>query len=336
MGPMIPVREDVDWFRIDEAATAGTVRRAAIEAGQRLGLPEGRLGEIAIAVTEIAVNLHKHADDGSLLLRTVVHDGVGGLEIVAIDAGPGMDVSKSRDGYSTAGTLGLGLGAIERLASTSDMYSYPGRGTVLAAQFWPKGHEPDPVPAAGLTRPITGEKACGDRFAVRPTGYGLLAMMSDGLGHGPLAAAASQAAEAAFTDADESSPAAVVEAIHRRIGHTRGAAIAVVAVDGARGTVRFAGLGNISGHVVSRDGPRRTMASLPGIAGHNRRTVREFDYELPPEGLVVLHSDGLTDRWDLTTYPGLRWDPTLVAAVLLRDAGIRRDDAGVLVLAADE
>jgi hypothetical protein len=49
---------------------------------------------------------------------------------------------------------------------------------------------------------------------------------------------------------------------------------------------------------------------------------------------VVLHSDGLTERWDLNTYPALDRDPTLVAALLLRDAGVRRDDAGVLVMAA--
>jgi anti-sigma regulatory factor (Ser/Thr protein kinase) len=336
MGPMIPLAEDIGWFRIDEAATAGTVRRAATDAGRRLGLSEARLGEIAIAVQEIAGNLHKHAQDGSLLLRTVVRDGVGGLEIVAMDAGPGMDRSKSRDGYSTAGTLGLGLGAIERLATTSRMYSYPGRGTVLAARFWPQGFAADPGPAAGLTRPITGEKVCGDGFALRATGYGLLAMMCDGLGHGPLAAAATEAAVAAFHAADGSSPAAVVETIHRRIGHTRGAAVAVAAVEGALGTVRFAGLGNIAGHVVSRGASRKTMASLPGIAGHNRRTVREFDYELPRDGLVVLHSDGLTERWDLDGYPALDRDPTMVAAVLLRDAGVRRDDAGVVVVAAGE
>jgi len=73
--------------------------------------------------------------------------------------------------------------------------------------------------------------------------------------------------------------------------------------------------------------------SMPGIVGHQSRSVREFSYELPPEAVVVLHSDGVSDRWTLRDYPGLsRQDPLLVAATLLRDAGVRRDDACVAVV----
>ena len=56
-----------------------------------------------------------------------------------------------------------------------------------------------------------------------------------------------------------------------------------------------------------------------------------------PNGVleVVLHTDGVTDRWDLAAYPGLvTHQPVVVAATLLRDAGVRRDDAGVLVVKA--
>ena len=77
------------------------------------------------------------------------------------------------------------------------------------------------------------------------------------------------------------------------------------------------------------------MTSLPGIVGHQRPEIREFEYRLPPGAVVVLHTDGLTDRWELTPYPGLLdRQPVLVAATLMRDAGRRRDDAGVLVAKA--
>ena len=49
-----------------------------------------------------------------------------------------------------------------------------------------------------------------------------------------------------------------------------------------------------------------------------------------------MHSDGLTDKWDLGRYPGLLVrSPLVVAATLLRDAAVRRDDASVLVCRVD-
>jgi anti-sigma regulatory factor (Ser/Thr protein kinase) len=346
------VPEDVGWFRIDEAASAGTARRAAADAGRRLGFPESRLGELSIAATELATNLARHAVDGRLLVRCLRRGGAGGVLLVAVDSGPGMaDLAASgRDGHSTSGTLGIGLGAVRRLATRGDGYSLPGRGTVIAAEFWPKGPAGNGDGADGdgadrdgadrdgadgdvdgIVRPITGEKIAGDAYAVRRTATGPVLLLSDGLGHGPLAAAASAAAVEAFHAAPDASPAAVVDHLHGRMAHTRGAAIGVAAVDRAAGTVRFAGLGNIAAHVV-RPGDRRQLVSLPGIVGHQRRSVREFTYPLPADAAVVLHSDGLVDRWRIDDYPGLLGHRAItVAATLLRDAGTRRDDAGVLV-----
>jgi hypothetical protein len=213
----------------------------------------------------------------------------------------------------------------------------PGRGTVLTAQFW-AAEVPPPAAGTGtvggITRPITGEGVCGDAVAARAAGPVTLLLLCHGLGHGPLAAAAASTATEAFLAGTADTPAAAVEQLHRSMSHTRGGAVGVAAVDRAAGTVRYAGLGNVAGHVVA-PGERRTMVSLPGIAGHQRRTVREFTYPLPAGAAVVLHSDGLTDRWDLGIYPGLlRQDPVIVAATLLRDAGLRRDDASVLVALA--
>lgn len=325
--------EDAGWVPVDGVGAIARARRLAVEAATALGLPAPRVAELEIVVSEMASNLHKHAGAGAILVRRRRRAGLGGVQIIAVDAGPGMaDPERSRrDGYSTTGTLGIGLGAIERLSTGSDLYTSPGRGTVMAAEFWPPGTGYRAEEVDGVTRPITGEVACGDGFAVRYGAAGPLLLLSDGLGHGPLAAAATGAAIDAFLSGAAETPAAAVELLHRRIRHTRGAAVGVAAVDRGAGTVRYAGLGNIAGHVVS-PGSRRTMVSLPGIAGHQCRAVREFEYPLPPGAVVVLHSDGLTDRWDLDGYPGLlRRTPSVIAAVLLRDAGLRRDDAGVVV-----
>jgi len=186
------------------------------------------------------------------------------------------------------------------------------------------------VRCAGLVRPITGETECGDVFGAAETAGVLTGVLCDGLGHGPLAASAATQAVAAVLEDPAAEPAVLVERVHRRITHTRGVAIGVVQAAGP--AVRFAGLGNIAA-VILADGTRRSMLSVPGIAGHQARAIRQFDYTAPPGATLVLHSDGISGRWDASALPGLNLrDPLVVAATLLAEAGTRRDDAGVLVL----
>ncbi len=321
------------WFRVEAAPTASAVRRTAERLAVELGMPERPTADLSIVAAEMAGNLAKHADQGVLLLRAVRTAEQAGVELVAVDSGPGMaDTAYSvGDGHSTAGTLGIGLGAIVRQASRFDLYSVPGKGTVLAAQVWPS--EPPAAPwAAGVTRPLTGEPVSGDAYAVRDAEGRRQVMMCDGLGHGGLAAAAANEAVRAFQEAPPGSPAAVLDLMHRRMSHTRGAAVAVAELDPDAGLVRYAGLGNISGTVIPPVGPRRGMVSLPGIAGHQRRQIREYDYPITPDAVVLMHSDGVVDRWTPADYPGLfTHSPLVIAATVLRDAGVRRDDAGVLV-----
>jgi anti-sigma regulatory factor (Ser/Thr protein kinase) len=141
-----PPPQDMRWVRVEDASAVPTCRKAVQNMAERLRFPASRIGQLALAVTEAASNLHKHARQGSLLL-CVNRDGPSpGIDLVTIDAGPGVrDVSAAvRDGHSTAGTLGVGLGAIQRLADFTDLYSMPGRGTSLVARF-------RAVPAGGTT-----------------------------------------------------------------------------------------------------------------------------------------------------------------------------------------
>ncbi|MEV4490934.1 SpoIIE family protein phosphatase [Micromonospora coxensis] len=322
------------WFRVESGSAASAVRRAAERLGVQLGLDANRVAELAIVTAELTSNLVKHAQEGVLLLRPVRQDGEAGVELVAVDSGPGMaDLTvSSRDGHSTTGTLGIGLGAIARQASWFDSWSRVGKGTVTMVQVWPKGMPAPSVWAAGLTRPITGEQVCGDGYAVRVAEGRHQVLVCDGLGHGPLAGAATEAALGAFRSAPAVPPAAVVQHLHRSMSHTRGAALAVAELDPSAGLLRYAGIGNIAGVVLGPDGGRKGLVSLPGIAGHQRPAIREYDYPFPAGATLVMHSDGVVDRWRIEDYPGLTGrSPLVVAAALLRDAGVRRDDAGVLV-----
>jgi anti-sigma regulatory factor (Ser/Thr protein kinase) len=327
--------EDMSWLAVDDGSAVGAVRRAAEQLADRLGLPAPRVAEVGLAVTEIAGNVHRHGGGGSILLRVLRTGATATLEVVALDAGPGMsNVGASRrDGHSTAGTLGIGLGAIDRLADSLDIASAPGRGTVLVARFGRGAGTDPPGPVAGVTRPIGGETECGDGYAAGTAGRRTVLMVADGSGHGPLAAAAARAAVRAFEEGDGpgTPPEAVLRRVHRALAGTRGAAVSVAELDPAAGRVRFVGVGNVAGAVVSGT-EKRSMVSIGGIAGYREPTIRTFDYPLPPGAVVVLHSDGVRPRWgaDLLGHVSGR-APLLVAATLLRDAGVRHDDACVLV-----
>ncbi|MFH8487014.1 ATP-binding SpoIIE family protein phosphatase [Streptomyces longisporoflavus] len=352
MGPVntrtILAGRDMSWFR-DGPSLSASARGAAAALARRVGLDTHRAAEVALAVTEAATNIQRHATDGALLLRTLHTDDEAAVEFVTVDSGPGMvDVAASlADGASSAGSLGIGLGAVARLADHFDVHSVPGKGTVMAAQFWSRRADDQGVTAAmaagqqlvsGMTRPISGEMTCGDAWSARldttATGPGhpaVLVMMCDGLGHGPLAARASAAAVAAFRDTPVTEPEGIMRAIHDALRGTRGGAAAVARIDPAARRVRYCGIGNISGFLLGHDG-RKTLLSVPGIVGVNMRRLRTYEEPLPEGGALAMHSDGLTERWDHTALPGLlHHSPLVVAGQLLREAGVRRDDASVVV-----
>jgi anti-sigma regulatory factor (Ser/Thr protein kinase) len=328
-----PPPQDRRWLRVEDASAVAACRTAAMGLADRLGFPAPRVDQLGLAVTEAASNLYKHAEQGALWLGVNRDGDPPGIDLVTIDAGPGLpDVTAAlRDGHSTAGTLGIGLGAIRRLSDFSDLYSRPGHGTALAVRFTPaKTGAPASPRWAGLIRPITGETECGDAYAAAATADTITAVLCDGLGHGPLAATAAAEGVAAFLADPSGDPAALLGRVHRRMSGTRGGAVGVVQLGG--GIARFSGLGNVAASSLGQ-GRRKSMISIPGIAGLQARTIRQFEYELPPGAAVILHSDGISARWEAAALPGLETrDPLLIAAVLLGAAGIHRDDAGILVL----
>lgn len=318
------------WVRAEDSSAIGAVRRTATHLAETLRIAPERTGQIAVAVTEAVSNLVKHAVQGMALVRPCP-GAPAVVELITLDRGPGMpDVARAlRDGYSTSGTLGIGLGAIARFASRYDVHSVPGEGTALAMQF-ADGDLPALPPASGLTRPIGEEVETGDSFAIATGDEATTVMVCDGLGHGPLAARASREAVKLFLAGPDDDPAAILRRLHHGLGHTRGGAVAVARV--TSDSVTYTGIGNISGWIVY-DGRRQGMISAHGIAGHRGRRPRQYVYPLDEHATVVLHSDGLTDRWNPAVMPGLfARSPAVIAATLLREAGTRRDDACVLIV----
>ena len=320
---------------ISDPSQVGEARRAAAVLGQRLGLDEPLAGKLALIATEAAGNLIKHAGGGEFVIRPLRAPGRRGVEMFALDRGPGIaDVGRSlQDGFSTSGTPGTGLGAIRRMSSEFDLYSARGRGTALFCRVWADDGPPvaSRVQTGALSLPMPKETVCGDAWEVGHRPQGARVFVVDGIGHGPEAhLAARRAVDAAA--AEPGGPGAVVEACHHALRAARGAALAVAELNTEQGRVRFAGVGNVTGAVLG--GPRRqNMVSVNGTAGHGPLRVREFDYTWAPGSLLVMASDGLGTRWSLDDYPGLAArHPALVAAVLYRDHTRRRDDVTVVAV----
>jgi anti-sigma regulatory factor (Ser/Thr protein kinase) len=320
-------------LRIEDASAAGEVRRVAGRMASLAGLSEREAGAAALVATEAATNIVKHAGRGEVLLREV--DAPSGLEILALDRGRGMSNVEScmRDGYSTAGSSGTGLGAMRRMSSNLEIYSQPGKGTAVFAEIRKRSTEPPPLFQTGaVSVPKSGEEVCGDGWAVLQERDRLVLLVVDGLGHGPVAAQAAREAQRVFTEAARSaSPTDLLERMHGALRTTRGAAAAVAEVDTLAAQVRFAGVGNIAGMVRSQ-GVRRQTVSHNGTVGGEIRKVHEFTYPWSEDALLLLHSDGINTNWQLENYPGLAHShPALIAGVLYRDANRGRDDATVVV-----
>jgi len=327
-------------LRVIEPSQVGEARRATHRLAQQIGFDPTGCGRADLVATEAASNLVKHAREGLLLLRPLTGAEGDGLEILALDKGPGMaDVGRClRDGFSTAGSPGTGLGAIARLAGGWDIYSNPTAGTALLARFWlrPPSWGKGVLQLGVVSAPMKGEVVCGDAWASERDGERSLLLMVDGLGHGPEAAQAAQTAVRVFQDNVRHSPAAILQAIHRALLSTRGAAASVAEVDTAGECLRYAGVGNIAGLVI-QNGASRSLVSHNGTLGHVARSFQEFTLAFPASATLLLYSDGLTSRWGLEAYPGLLTHaPALLAGVLYRDFQRGRDDVTVLAARAME
>jgi anti-sigma regulatory factor (Ser/Thr protein kinase) len=336
---------DYTVWPVSDPSHVAQIRRVATTLAADHGFNETGLGKVALVVTEAATNILKHAGSGELLLRPLIPNGQssGGLEVLALDKGPGISNIEAamRDGYSTAGSPGSGLGAISRLATTVDIYSRR-NGTALLAQLLTVhangGKVPTGITTAGFDQsvinlPKSGEVLCGDSYAVYhcPDG-GVQVMVVDGLGHGPLAAEAAQRAVAVFKTQESRSLTNLMESCHTALQGSRGAALAIAHLDIAKHQVVFAGIGNINALIWSPEDVR-IMVSHNGTVGHQIHRIQEFTYPWARRALLVMNSDGLSAQMKLENYSDLVGrSPGLIAGVLYRDFNRGRDDSTIFVL----
>lgn len=302
------------------------------------GLDEAGADHAALATAELAGNAQRHGTGGTLVLQPAAD--AAGVDVVALDRGPGItDWKRSfTDGYSTADrSLGAGLGAVTRVATTVTGCAETGKGTVVSARIGSPGLA---ARVSALGWPCRGERVNGDAWSWVVGDSGVFAILADGLGHGPAAAAASAVAVADPAELATAELPDVLLRLHARLRGTRGAAVTVVrlrpAADGTAHELLVAGVGNVAAAVVGPDGSVRRTLIQSGTAGLAVRTPVQTITPVPAGSAVVLHTDGLLTSWDLKGRGrAVSSPPGVLAAVLLRDFERGTDDTGVLVIRPD-
>ena len=319
---------------VTDVSQVGEVRRAVSRLAQTLAMSESRRGDAAIVATELATNLVRHARHGRVLLQVIAHGESAWLELLSVDDGPGMtDVQRClKDGYSTVGTPGNGLGAVTRLSDGFDIHSTPGKGTVIMSRLAIGPPSSSAFTIGAVSLPAPGEIVCGDAWHSVERDREIAVMIADGLGHGPDAAVAARLASDVFEGEAFAPAEQFYRSAHRTMTGSRGAALAR-AVISPTGDVQYSGIGNIAGSLVSFE-RSRGLASQNGTVGVQIRShISTFAHVMPSPGVLLMHSDGITSRWSFDPYPGLLLrHPAVIAGVLTRDFLRGRDDATMLVV----
>ena len=297
-------------------------------------------GEIDIIVSEITSNLVKHAGGGELLYR-ISNEGEEDsvFEILAVDKGPGMaDTTRMlKDGISTKNTLGQGLGAIHRLSNLAQVYSIPGWGTVLYAKVHTRKERYEKsrdleleVRSLCINKPR--ELVCGDGFRIKRTETGAFIFFGDGLGHGEHAKFAVDSAGDFFMKTELEDPVEILRGIHESIRRTRGLVGVVAHCDLKNKQWRICGAGNILVRLYQGITYRSYM-SYNGTVGLNiPNSIKVSEYPLEKNQYIIMCSDGIRTRWDITKYASIqRLDPLLLAASIYKDFTRGNDDSSVLI-----
>ena len=320
------------------ASNVGAARRMSRALAERIGFDSAAGEEIALAITELATNLIKHAKGGKLTLTPLAAGGRVGLEIESRDRGPGIaDVEQAlADRFSTAGTRGTGLGAVNRLMDELYIASPHGAGTRIVCRKWVRQHpasiRPCPLAFGVATRPRQPGADNGDAFVIKQWAERSLVGIMDGLGHGQFAHRAAQAARQYVESHCDLPLDQIFRGVGRACRGTRGVVMALARFDWGQGRLAFASVGNIEVRVFPSSAPF-SFSIRRGVIGLNAPNAMVTEHPWPPDHVLVLHSDGLGTHWSWKDFPGLaNQSAPALAQEFLRSLAKEADDATVIVV----
>ena len=183
-------------------------------------------------------------------------------------------------------------------------------------------------------RALAGADVSGDRHMVVPRPGGVLLGLADGLGHGPEAAVAAQAAAEVFARFDGQSVTEMMKMCDDALRPTRGAVLSMASISAASGSVEWLGVGNVEGVLIHPKGARpRTREFLllrGGVVGYRMPRLRSATLQIAAGDMLIFASDGIASDFALME-PDDQSAQELADRILLRH-GTGTDDALVLVV----
>lgn len=315
------------------------VKRDIKKIAESIGFEAKRLAEIEIVISEITSNIIKHTPGGSILVKHVFKGNLEGIEIISIDNGPGMfnPLMMLKDGVSTTNTLGQGLGAIKRLSDNFDIYSVPKWGTILLSRIFKNGDEnlnsKEIFNVSTLMVPKNGEEFCGDGYKIITKKHNCQILAFDGLGHGPEAHKASEAAVKSFIETQNLEPAERLKTMNTSIKSTRGGVGMALSIDQKANSLTYCGVGNISARVFT-EGKLKSCISYNGIVGHTfPNSVNSNTIKWAREDYLIVTSDGFISRWDANALTNImKHDIGIITACMYKDFFRGNDDCLIILI----
>lgn len=326
---------DAELLEVADVSQIGEARRRIALIATEHGLEQRTIDRLAVVCSELTTNLVKHAKGGSMIAQCLSDGSNIGIELFALDKGRGMSNIEDcfRDGFSTTGTLGTGLGAITRMSDSVSVSSSQSRGTVIQARLWSYKTASVDEGIGGLTVPLKGELLSGDKWIACKIQDGFYCLVVDGLGHGFEAAEAARLAVKRFKENLSLNPASMIDVLHRALRGTRGAAGAVARINFKQHELEYAGLGNITGLLVTNSDFKH-LTSLNGTLGYEARKITAFTLPWSAQSVLVMHSDGLSSRVseDTALSDNQSNSASIIAASLYLHQSKAIDDATVMVV----
>lgn len=288
---------------ISSPAEVIAIRRISKELAKEIGFEESVQEEIVLVVSELASNIIKYAHRGVVSLTPILVDERHGLMIEAMDRGSGFcEKTALKDGFSSSGTLGCGLGAVNRMMDEFDIHTNEDNrtGTRIVCKRWLRSKltvvGKCPFDIGIVSRPKHGEAFNGDSFVIKHGNGQSLVGVIDGVGHGPLAHQAAQAARQYIESHSDLPFLDIFRGVDRACRSSRGVVMALASIDWTSMKLRFGSVGNIE---VKVNGAHEKFKFIVrrGIIGKSAPNPVITENDWRSNYILALHSDGLSTHW---------------------------------------
>ena len=182
-----------------------------------------------------------------------------------------------------------------------------------------------------IHRPMPGESVCGDNYLILEGDRSVLLAVADGLGHGSKAAEASAAAVKVIREGNTKPLRHLMKECHERLRRTRGAVIGIALIELGERQLRYVGVGNIRARIISQ-GSQVRPNSRQGLVGYNMATCFGEVYQYHPGDVVIMHTDGLSEKFNTDDISGFFQKNAQTLAEEIADrSGKETDDVTVIV-----